>query len=91
MNPTEVPRSAQQVHALQNDLSVAADAYTSASRAAVQTLSNCLALPFDIARERYARAVRAGLIQRSLLASARFGTDMTAWERIALGPWARRP
>jgi hypothetical protein len=76
---------------LPNDITSTADVYASAGRAAVQTLSNCLALPFDIARERYARAVRAGLIERSLLASARFGTELTAWERIALGPWARRP
>ncbi len=50
---------------------------------------NWLALPFDMAREQYARAARAGLIQRSLLASARFSRNLTALERLVLGPWAR--
>jgi hypothetical protein len=66
------------------------DAYISANRAAFHTLSACLALPFDIARERYARAVRVGLIERSMLQSARFSAGLTAVERITLGPWARR-
>jgi hypothetical protein len=51
--------------------------------------SDLLALPFDMAREQYAKAVQAGWIQRSLLASAQFGRTLTALERLTLGPWAR--
>jgi hypothetical protein len=52
--------------------------------------SDVMALPFDIARDQYASAVRAGLIERSMLASARFGQTLNALERLTLGPWARR-
>ncbi len=48
-----------------------------------------LALPFDIAREAYANAVRIGLVQDSLIACARFSRDVSASEKMALGPWAR--
>lgn len=48
-----------------------------------------LALPFDMAREQYAKSVRAGLIERSLLASARFEQSLTAMERCLLGGMAR--
>lgn len=82
-------------HALQGidaaETDTAPEAYVAATRATFQVLSACMALPFDITRERYARAVRAGLIERSLLASAQFGLGVTAMERLALGPWARRP
>jgi hypothetical protein len=57
--------------------------------ALVQSGSNVMALPFDIAREQYASAVRAGLIERSMLASAQFGQTLNALERLVLGPWAR--
>ncbi|MHB1670000.1 hypothetical protein [Thiomonas sp.] len=49
-----------------------------------------LRAPFDAMREQYASAVRAGLIERSLLASARFEHKLGALERTTLGPWARR-
>ena len=52
--------------------------------------SELLALPFDVAREHYAHAVRAGLIQRSMLASARFEHTLAALERATLGWMARR-
>lgn len=52
--------------------------------------SDVLALPFDVMREHYARSVRAGLIQRSLLASARFEQAISAMERATLGAMARR-
>jgi hypothetical protein len=58
--------------------------------ALAQSGSDVMALPFDIARDQYAWAVRAGLIERSLLASAQFGQTLNAWERLTLGPWARR-
>ncbi len=49
-----------------------------------------LTLPFDLARETYARAVRFGLVKPSLLASARFGRFLATLEHWTLGPWARR-
>lgn len=52
--------------------------------------SDALALPFDIAREQYAKCVRAGLLERSLIASARFDQLLSAWERFTLGALARR-
>ncbi len=49
-----------------------------------------LRAPFDAMREQYAHAVQTGLIERSLLASARFERKLDALERAALGSWARR-
>jgi len=48
-----------------------------------------LALPFDVAREQYAKSVRAGLVERSLIASARFEHAISALERFTLGCMAR--
>ena len=53
------------------------------------TVRLMLGLPFDLARANYANAVRFGLLEHSLLKSARFGRDICAIERLALGPWAR--
>jgi hypothetical protein len=63
-----------------------AKAATAASRAAQQTL----ALPFDAIRAEYVGAVRAGLIQRSMLAQRDFERVLGTVERFSLGPWARR-
>ena len=52
--------------------------------------SEFLALPFDMAREQYAKSVRAGLVERSLIASARFEHAISALERYTLGAMARR-
>ena len=52
--------------------------------------SDMLALPFDMARAQYAKAVQLGLIERSMLASARFGQTLNALEKLTLGPLARR-
>lgn len=52
--------------------------------------ADLLALPFDMAREQYAKSVRAGLLERSLLASAKFEQTLGAWERWSLGVMARR-
>ena len=49
-----------------------------------------MALPFDMARDNYARAVRAGLIERSLLQSTRFTRSLRMLEGLTLGIWARR-
>ncbi len=52
--------------------------------------SDYLALPFDMAREQYAKSVRAGLVERSLIASARFEHVLSAMESLMLGCMARR-
>jgi hypothetical protein len=57
--------------------------------AAAQTTSAVLTLPFDIAREMYAKSVRTGLIKDSLIACARYSRDLNATEKLTLGPWAR--
>ncbi len=44
---------------------------------------------FDLARSQYAAGVQAGLIERSLLASAAFERRLGLLERLTLGPWAR--
>jgi len=49
-----------------------------------------LCLPFDIARERYAKSVQVGLLKESMLSGARFERDLATFEQMALGPWARR-
>jgi hypothetical protein len=49
-----------------------------------------LVWPFDIAHILYAMAVRVGLLKDSMLASARFSRDLSALEKMSLGPWARR-
>ena len=49
-----------------------------------------LGLPFDMARHQYANAVRVGLIERSLLAWAKFDQAVSSLEKLILGPWARR-
>jgi hypothetical protein len=55
-----------------------------------KTTSLLLAMPFDMARANYARAVRLGLIKNSLLKSAKFERELSAMERLTLGPWARQ-
>ncbi len=49
-----------------------------------------LGLPFDLAREQYARAVRIGFIEQSMLANAKFEQSIATLERLTLGPWARQ-
>jgi hypothetical protein len=62
----------------------------SAMAALVRVGSDVLALPFDMAREQYARSVRAGLVERSLIASAKFEHLVSALEQFTLGGMARR-
>lgn len=45
--------------------------------------------PFDMARENYAKGVRVGVIEQSLLASAKFGQSLHTLEILTLGPLAR--
>lgn len=59
----------------------------SSARKQLQTV---LCLPFDFVRMNYSVAVRVGLIERSMLASASFGRWLNTLEGIALGPLARR-
>lgn len=72
----------------------AALAYTAAVPVAVAEMarvsSEVLALPFDMAREQYAKSVRAGLVERSMIASARFEHALSALELFTLGCMARR-
>jgi len=57
--------------------------------AASKTSQSALTLPFDAARETYAKAVRIGFIQDSMLAGAKFARDLGRLEGLSLGPWAR--
>lgn len=70
------------------------DAATSPDTAAVFNLAlavrTLLRAPFDAMRAYYASAVRAGVIERSKIGSARFECKLAALERAALGPLARR-
>ena len=65
------------------------DSISLATRAITPHTSALLGIPFDLARELYARAVRAGIIQNSQIASARFSRALCASEKLTLGPWAR--
>lgn len=60
--------------------------------AADATRSSALffSLPFDVAREQYASAVRVGLIEPSMLAGAQFERTLSSMEKATLGPWARQ-
>jgi hypothetical protein len=49
-----------------------------------------LSLPFDLARDQYARAIHAGWLRPSLLASAEWERALGRLESVSLGPWARR-
>lgn len=64
--------------------------FTQATPDISRTGTLMLSLPFDLAREQYANAVRVGLIEQSLLASAQFERMICALESATLGPWARR-
>ncbi|MEY4100601.1 MAG: hypothetical protein RL300_1772 [Pseudomonadota bacterium] len=55
-----------------------------------QTLALLQGLPFDMAREQYAKAVQVGLIERSMIAWAKFERQLDLLEKMTLGPWARR-
>jgi hypothetical protein len=55
-----------------------------------QTFALLQGLPFDMAREQYAKAVQVGLIERSMIAWAKFERQLDLLEKMTLGPWARR-
>jgi len=54
-----------------------------------EAMQPILALQFDAMRRSYAGAVVAGLVPRSMLASARFDRWLGALEALTLGPLAR--
>ena len=49
-----------------------------------------LAMPFDALRFQYACAVKAGLVERSLLASSQLERALDTLEKLILGPLARQ-
>lgn len=55
-----------------------------------RALRDGLALPFELARQQHAAAVRFGVLPRSMLESQRFEQRLGAIERLALGPLARQ-
>lgn len=61
----------------------------SLARGTKDYLQAFLCVPFDLARENYATAVRFGVIEKSMLASAEFGRSLNQWETITLGLLAR--
>ena len=65
------------------------DGLTRVTTSAAHDMTAVLALPFDMALEHYAKAVRAGRVKNSLLASTRFSRALSAMEKMTLGPWAR--
>jgi hypothetical protein len=64
--------------------------YSGAALEVERVSQRVLGLPFDLARCHYARAVRAGLIEQSMLGWAKFEQTLVALEMLTLGPWARR-
>ena len=65
------------------------DSISLATGAIPHSTSALLCMPFDLARELYSRAVRAGIIKNSQIASARFSRALSVSEKLTLGPWAR--
>lgn len=55
----------------------------------METSSLGLGLPFDMARQQYANAVQMGIIESSMIESAKFARTLAILEKITLGPWAR--
>ena len=51
--------------------------------------TRALAAPFDLARDVHVLAVKAGIIERSMLEGAKFEYQLDALEQLVLGPFAR--
>lgn len=47
-------------------------------------------MPFDLMREQHAQAIRAGMIEKSILGSREFERKVDALEKLCLGPFARK-
>jgi hypothetical protein len=71
-------------------LASVAAAWTLAVRAGLRMVSGALASPYDGMRCTHAVMVQAGIVPRSLMASAAFERAMVAAEAMALGLMARR-
>lgn len=72
-------------------MTVTATAQTKGATALLaESLSRCLAAPFDAMRVAYGNAVQLGLAPRSMLVSRDIEKTLAALERVTLGPWARR-
>ncbi len=70
---------------------IAATARTGAPASSMPALlARGLVAPFDLARDVHAQAVEAGLIERSMLESAKFEHQLDVLEHLMLGPFARR-
>ena len=55
----------------------------------VHVQRDVLVIPFDMAREQYTALVRIGVLENSMLASAKFNNQLKALEEVTLGPLAR--
>jgi len=66
-----------------------AEAAARLSEAARVWQASGLAAGFDLARAQYAAGVQAGVIERSLLASAAFERRLDMLEQLTMGSWAR--
>ncbi len=64
--------------------------YLASLARAREATQSCMCAPFDAMRAQYAGAVQAGLVPRSLLASAQFERSLDSLEKLCLGPLARR-
>ena len=64
--------------------------YLQALARAQDATRTCLGAPFDAMRAQYASAVQAGLVPRSLLASAQLERSLDSLEKLCLGPLARQ-
>ena len=71
-------------------ISVNPPSIEAAVASAVSVARGALQWPFDTMRDQYASAVRAGLVERSLMASAQFERKVAALEQSLLGICARR-
>ena len=65
-------------------------AWKQTSQLSRNMLQQFATMPFDLAREEYARCVRAGWLPRSMLAARDVSRTLDLCERLVLGPWARR-
>lgn len=66
------------------------DLSTGLAEATRGAFASLFAMPFDALRAQYASAVKAGWVERSMLAARDFERAVSAMEQLTLGPLARR-
>ena len=66
-----------------------AEQLTETAKSWVHVQRDMLVVPFDMAREQYTELVKLGVIENSMLASAKFNNQLKALEEATLGPLAR--